>query len=47
MAVVELKAIAELPEVTFVVVRSYVRATNEAIGLILNFPRPVLQIKCI
>lgn len=43
--VVELKAIKELANVHFAVVRSYLRAVNRDHGLILNFAKPTLEVK--
>lgn len=43
--VVELKAVKRLENVHFAFVRSYLRAVNRTHGLILNFSRPVLEIK--
>jgi GxxExxY protein len=43
--VVELKAIRALEDVHFAQVRSYLRATDAKVGLLLNFGTPVLTIK--
>lgn len=43
--VVELKAIKEITNEHFAIVRSYLRAVNQRHGLILNFARPTLEIK--
>jgi GxxExxY protein len=43
--VVELKAIKELEDVHFVIVRSYLKATGIKHGLLLNFAKLTLQIK--
>ena len=43
--VVELKAVKELSDVHFVVVRSYLRAVGRDHGLLLNFAKPTLQAK--
>ena len=43
--VVELKAVKELADSHFVVVRSYLRAVGEHHGPILNFAKPRLEIK--
>ncbi len=43
--VVELKAVKALEAVHFAVVRSYLRATSRQHGLILNFAKPILEIK--
>jgi GxxExxY protein len=45
LIVVELKAIKELTNTHFVVVRSYLRAAKREHGLILNFAKSTLQIK--
>ncbi len=43
--VVELKAIKEITDVHFVVVRSYMCATNRKHGLIINFAKPTIEVK--
>src|SRR5689334_8354488 len=43
--VVELKAVRELTDVHFAVVRSYLRATHNKHGLILNFAKYTLEAK--
>lgn len=43
--VVELKAVKELRDVHFAVVRSYLRALGRDHGLLLNFSTPVLTIR--
>lgn len=43
--VVELKAVLELQDIYFVIVRSYLRATGKSVGLLLNFAAPTLQTK--
>jgi GxxExxY protein len=43
--VVELKAIREIADVHFVVLRSYLRAVDRKHGLILNFAKPTLEIR--
>ncbi len=43
--VVELKAIKEVTNEHFAVVRSYLKATGQKHGLILNFSKPTLEIK--
>lgn len=43
--VVELKAVRDLEDVHYVVLRSYLRAVDREIGLLLNFAKPSLQIK--
>ena len=42
---VELKAVAQIEDIAFAFVRSYLHALNLTDGLILNFSRPTLQIK--
>ncbi len=42
--VVELKAIKEVTNEHFAVVRSYLKATGQKHGLILNFSKPTLEI---
>ncbi len=43
--VVELKAIKEVTNEHFAIVRSYLKATGQKHGLILNFSKPTLEIK--
>jgi len=43
--VVELKAIKNLEDIHFAVVRSYLRATGKKHGLLLNFAKVTLEIK--
>jgi GxxExxY protein len=43
--IVELKAIKELEDIHFAQVKSYLKATNLRVGLLLNFNSPVLVIK--
>lgn len=43
--VVELKAIRDLEDIHFAVVKSYLRAMGRSHGLILNFSKPTLEIK--
>ncbi len=43
--VVELKATKEVTNEHFAIVRSYLKATNQKHGLILNFSKPTLEIK--
>ena len=43
--IVELKAIKNLEEIHFAIVRSYLRAVDHTHGLILNFARPTLEVK--
>jgi GxxExxY protein len=43
--VVELKAVKSLEDVHFVIVRSYLRATDRRHGLILNFAKETLTVR--
>ena len=43
--VVELKAIKEVTNEHFAIVRSYLKAVRQRHGLILNFAKPILEIK--
>ena len=43
--IVELKAVQRLDDVHLCVVRSYLKASNQEQGLLLNFARPILEIK--
>jgi len=43
--IVELKAIKNLDDVHFAIVRSYLRAVGQKHGLLLNFAKPTLEIK--
>jgi GxxExxY protein len=43
--VVELKAIKNLEDVHFAIVRSYLKAIGRKHGLLLNFAKPTLEIK--
>jgi len=45
LIVVELKAVKDLNDTHFAVVRSYLRAAGLDHGLILNFAKPTLEIK--
>jgi GxxExxY protein len=45
LIVVELKAVKEVNDTHFAVVRSYLRAAGLDHGLILNFAKPTLEIK--
>jgi GxxExxY protein len=45
LIVVELKAVKELNDSHFAIVRSYLRAVGLDHGLILNFAKPTLEIK--
>ncbi len=43
--VVELKAIKNLEDVHFAIVKSYLKASGKSHGLLLNFAKPTLEIK--
>lgn len=43
--IVELKAVKELADIHFAQLRSYLKATDLKVGLLLNFARPTLEIK--
>lgn len=43
--IVELKAVRELADVHFAQLRSYLKATELNVGLLLNFAKPTLEIK--
>ena len=43
--VVELKAVKELADIHFAQIRSYLKATGLKIGLLINFAKPILEIK--
>lgn len=43
--VVELKAVKHFEDIHYAQVRSYLRATNLRVGLLLNFSAPILAIK--
>jgi|ERR1043166_190156 GxxExxY protein len=43
--IVELKAVKNLEDVHFAVVRSYLKAINQKHGLLLNFAKPTLEIR--
>jgi len=45
MIVVELKAIKNLENVHFAIVKSYLRAIGREHGLLLNFAKPTLEVK--
>ena len=45
MLVVELKAIQNLENVHFAVVKSYLRAIGKKHGMLLNFAKPTLEVK--
>ena len=43
--VVELKAVKDLEDVHFAIVKSYLKACGKSHGLLLNFAKPTLEIK--
>ena len=43
--ILELKAVSELANIHFAQLRSYLKATNFKVGLLLNFAKPTLEIK--
>jgi len=43
--VVELKAIKDVKDVHFAIVRSYLKAAGKQHGLLLNFAKPTLEVK--
>jgi GxxExxY protein len=43
--IVELKAVSELSDIHFAQLRSYLKATGLKIGLLLNFSKPVLEVR--
>jgi GxxExxY protein len=43
--VVELKAIKDLEDIHFAIVKSYLKASGKTHGLLLNFAKPILEIK--
>jgi len=43
--VVELKAIKSIEGIHFVIVKSYLKATGKEHGLLINFSKPVLEVK--
>jgi len=43
--VVELKAIRNIEDIHFVIVRSYLKALGKEHGLLINFSRKVLEVK--
>lgn len=43
--VIELKAIRNIEDIHYVVLRSYLKATGREHGLLLNFAKPTLEIK--
>jgi GxxExxY protein len=43
--VIELKAIKDLEDIHFAIVKSYLKASGKTHGLLLNFAKPTLEIK--
>ena len=43
--IVELKAVSELNKIFISQLRSYLKAADKKVGLLLNFSKPVLEIK--
>jgi GxxExxY protein len=43
--IVELKAVAELSDIHFAQLRSYLKATGLKVGLLLNFSKPTLGVR--
>ncbi len=43
--IVELKAIKDLEDVHFAIVKSYLRAAGKKHGLLMNFAKPTLDVK--
>ena len=43
--VVELKAVKDLEDIHFAIVKSYLKASGKSHGLLLNFAKPTLEIK--
>ena len=43
--VVELKAVKNIEDIHFAIVKSYLKALGKEHGLVLNFSKPVLQVK--
>ncbi len=43
--IVELKAVKELADIHFAQLRSYLKATDLKVGLLLNFSKPTLEVK--
>jgi GxxExxY protein len=43
--IVELKAVRDLNEIHFAQLRSYLKATDLKIGLLLNFSKPTLEVR--
>lgn len=43
--IAELKAVKELADIHFAQIRSYLKATGLRIGLLINFAKPILEVK--
>ena len=43
--VVELKAVKNIEDIHFAIVKSYLKATGKEHGLLINFSKPVLEVK--
>jgi len=43
--IIELKAVSDLADIHFAQLRSYLRATDLNVGLLLNFAKPTLEIR--
>ncbi|NVM20780.1 MAG: GxxExxY protein [Desulfobacterales bacterium] len=43
--ILELKAVAELSDIHFAQIRSYLKATGLKVGLLLNFAKPTLEVR--
>jgi GxxExxY protein len=43
--IVELKSIKDLADIHFAQIRSYLKATGLKVGLLINFAKPILEIK--
>jgi len=43
--VVELKAVKNIEDIHFAIVKSYLKASGKEHGLLINFSRPVLEVK--
>jgi len=43
--IIELKATKELADIHFAQLRSYLKATDLKVGLLMNFAKPTLEVK--
>ena len=43
--IIELKAVKELTDIHFAQLRSYLKATDLKVGLLMNFAKPTLEVK--